>query len=120
MTSARGESPRLKSITGTPAGTRPAEPAPAGPASGAPSVVAEGVLSAVGPHQQVTTQRLIGWLHIAAPADRNGIARATSHCECGRHLTAHGRTDVLALIASHHEHRTVCPLHNAPERRRAA
>jgi hypothetical protein len=120
MTSTAGRSPRLKSLTGTPDGPRLAEPAPAGPSSGAPSVVAEGVLSAVGPDRQVPAQRLIGWLHIAAPADRNGTARATSHCSCGRHLTAHGRPDVLALIASHHEHRTLCLLHNAPERRRAA
>ncbi|WP_433890742.1 hypothetical protein [Streptomyces sp. CA-111067] len=55
-----------------------------------------------------------------APSNWRAPVSATSHCDCGRHLTAHGRTDVMALVASHVEHRAVCPLHNAPERRAAA
>jgi hypothetical protein len=101
---------------------RPAEPAAPPTGLGAPKVAArEGVPSAVLPEQRpATQQRLIGWLHIVAPPDWRARVSATSHCNCGRHLTAHGRADVLALVADHTEHRKVCPLHNAPERRHAA
>ena len=113
--------PRLKSLTAPPTGPRPAEPAGAPLASSAPKVAAEGVPSAVLPDQRrVTQQRLIGWLHIVAPPDWRARVSATSHCDCGRHLTARGRDDVLALVADHAEHRAACPLHNAPERRHAS
>lgn len=113
--------PGLKSLTAPATGTRSAEPAGAPTGRRAPKVVAEGVPSAVLPDQRpATRQRLIGWLHIVAPPDWRARVSATSHCACGRHITAHGRADVLALVADHAEHRKVCPLHNAPERRHAA
>ncbi|SCE48365.1 hypothetical protein GA0115240_167025 [Streptomyces sp. DvalAA-14] len=63
---------------------------------------------------------MIAWLHIVAPSDWRATPRATSHCLCGRHVTAKGRDVVLALVADHADHRTLCTLHTAPERRQAA
>jgi hypothetical protein len=65
-------------------------------------------------------QRLIGWLRIVAPPNWQATVSATSHCECGRHITVRGRADVLALRTDHAHHRTVCPLHDAPEQAPAA
>ncbi|SEG46056.1 hypothetical protein SAMN05216223_105302 [Actinacidiphila yanglinensis] len=113
--------PGLKSLTAPATGPCLAEPAAPPTSRRAPKVAAEGVPSAVLPDQRrITQQRLIGWLHIVAPPDWRARVSATSHCACGRHLTAHGRADVLALVADHAEHRAACPLRNAPERRHAA
>ncbi|MFF7153124.1 hypothetical protein [Streptomyces sp. NPDC008139] len=121
MTTTAGRSPRLKSLTTTPDQARPAEPAGAPAASGAPKAAAEGVLSAVGMGPRPADgRRPIAWLHIIAPSAREMPPRAVSRCECGRYLTARGRTRVLALIENHVEHRTVCPLHHTPEGRRTA
>jgi hypothetical protein len=120
MTTSRASAP-LKRLTHTPDQPSSAQPAGAPTGRSAPKNAAEGVPSAVRLDPRAEPrQRVIGWLHIAAPADRHGTARATSHCDCGRHLTAHGHDQVLALIADHHDHRTACPLHTAPKRRKAA
>lgn len=114
--------PPLKRRTSTSGRPRPAEPARASAGRGAPKVAArQGVPSAVRPDPHPGTgPRVIGWLHIVTPPYRDATPRATSHCDCGRHTTAHGRDDVLDLITAHHEHRTHCPLHTTPETRQAA
>jgi hypothetical protein len=114
--------PALKSLTPTPDRPGPATPAGSATGSGAPKAAArQGVPSAGGPDRHAGgEQRLIGWLHIGAPPNWGSPVSATSHCDCGRHITAHGRPDVLALVKGHAEHRTACPLHTAPERRQAA
>ena len=99
-----------------------AEPAGTTSGRGAPKVVArQGVPSAVLPDPQLSAgPRVIGWLHIITPRRRGDVPRATSHCDCGRHVTARGRDQVLALVADHAHHRKLCALHTAPERRLAS
>ncbi|MFJ5608402.1 hypothetical protein ACIQCJ_03340 [Streptomyces sp. NPDC093221] len=112
---------RLKSLTSTPARARPAKPASASTGGDAPKVAAEGVPSALvtGPSPAREPQ-VIGWLHIVLPTSWRKEPRATSHCGCGRHITARGHDDVIALVTAHAEHRTLCTLHTASERRQAA
>ncbi|MFD4631695.1 hypothetical protein ACFVYR_14360 [Streptomyces sp. NPDC058284] len=62
--------------------------------------------------------QIVGYLEIRAPHKRPPTARST--CACGRDIAARGVADVHALIDSHAYHRTVCPLHDQPERRNAA
>jgi hypothetical protein len=101
---------RLAGLAGTPA------------ASSAPKVAArQGVRTAVGsePHQ-TAERRVIAWLHVVCPSGWDAPVRATSHCSCGRHVTAATRRDVMALVEAHREHIEHCPLHTAPERRQTA
>jgi hypothetical protein len=97
---------------------------PAGPTAGrgAPKVAArQGAPTAVIPDPHAGREvRLIGWLHIELPTSWRKVPRAISHCECGRHLTAQGHDQVIALVKDHADHRTRCLLHTAPERSRAA
>jgi hypothetical protein len=96
MTSARGESPRLKSPTRTADHPRPATPAPAATAGGAPKVAAEGVLSALGlePHP-VTVAGILPGLQVRTAS----IVVADWLCRCGHHERARGKTAVAALTA---------------------
>ncbi len=114
--------PALKSLTPTPDQPRPAEPAGTTSGRGAPKVAArQGVPSAGRPDPQHSNgPRVIGWLHIQLPTSWRKVPRAVSHCDCGRHVTARGHDAVVALIAAHAEHRALCTLHTAPERRQAA
>ncbi|MFH8737846.1 hypothetical protein [Streptomyces sp. NPDC017964] len=86
---------------------------------------AEGVLSAL-PFTVLTehdantpsTPWIVGSLDIKAPYRRTPTARST--CACGRDITARGPAEIRALTEAHAYHRTVCALHNLPERRNAA
>ncbi|MFI5548831.1 hypothetical protein [Streptomyces sp. NPDC051738] len=62
--------------------------------------------------------RVVGALEIRTPYRRTPSAR--SWCSCGRDHTVRGADAVRELIDAHAYHRTVCPLHNLPERRAAA
>jgi len=114
--------PALKSPPRTPDQPGLAEPAGAPADGSAPRVAArKGVPSAVGPDPHPTSgPRLIGWLHIVTPRRRTDVPRATSHCDCGRHITVAGPRDVMALVDDHHDHLKRCPLHTNPEERHAA
>lgn len=117
--------PSLKSSTGAPTGSGPAEPADAVTGHSAPKVVAEGVRTAVRPDPRRGEQLRpdgrfpIAWLHICAPP-RGSTPTATSRCECGRDRSAIGRRKVLALIDDHAAHRNECPLRTTQEGRNAA
>jgi hypothetical protein len=113
--------PALKSLTHTPDQPSPAQPAGASTGRSAPKVAArQGAPSALGPDPHAAGKpRVIGWLHVICPDDWRAPVRATSHCDCGRHATADTRADVIALVKAHVDHRTRCPLHNTPERRKA-
>jgi hypothetical protein len=114
---------RLKSPASAPGQGRTAEPAVPDVASSAPKGAArQGVLSALRPDQhQSDGRRPVAWLHVVAPPDWRAIPRGESHCECGRHVQAVGRAEVLALVHAHNDHRTTCPLRTtACERRQAA
>ncbi|WP_428953306.1 hypothetical protein [Streptomyces sp. cg35] len=86
---------------------------------------AEGVLSSlpftVLAEQEASTSpgyAPVAWLTIRTPFRRPPTA--TSTCACGRDLSARGQADVLALIAGHEYHRTVCPRLTHTEGRNAA
>ncbi|MGW4752881.1 hypothetical protein [Streptomyces chartreusis] len=86
---------------------------------------AEGVLSslpctALTEHGANTppTPRVVGALEIRVPY--RGTPTARSWCSCGRDRTVSGADAVRELIDAHAYHRTVCHLHNLPERRTAA
>ncbi|MFD3544686.1 hypothetical protein ACFWUW_03545 [Streptomyces sp. NPDC058655] len=97
----------------------PAEPAPGPDGGGALRVVAEGVPSAVRPDPCGDDgRRPVAWLHITAPG-RGVTPSVRSWCACGRDLFAAGQVRALALIASHAQHRTLCPL-LAPQEGKAA
>ncbi|MEU7551075.1 hypothetical protein AB0B01_01730 [Streptomyces sp. NPDC044571] len=109
----------LKSLTLAPTGLNSAEPAGARGGTGAPKVVAEGVLSSVRPDPHTSDgQYIVAVLHICAP--RGAVPTAHSKCECGHDRSAVGRTNVLALIQLHTDHRTVCPLGRVSTNRRKA
>ncbi|MGW6404240.1 hypothetical protein [Streptomyces sp. NPDC055134] len=86
---------------------------------------AEGVLSAL-PFTVLTEDEAstapgygpIAWLTVQTPHRRPPTA--TSTCACGRNLSAHGREDVLDLIAAHEYHRTACPLRTTTQEGRNA
>ncbi|WP_433890698.1 hypothetical protein [Streptomyces sp. CA-111067] len=114
--------PRLKSNSPTPDRARAAEtPDPTTGRSAPKAAARQGVPSAGLPDPRPAAEpRVIGWLHIVCPSDWRAPVSATSHCDCGRHVTARTRPDVIALVTAHHDHRAHCPLHTAPERRQAA
>lgn len=120
MTSAHR--PPIKSLPGTTDQTSPAEPAPAADGRSAPEVVGrKAVLSARRPDGHQGDGRYpVAWLHITAPPDRRAVPTAHSGCACGRDRSAVGRRRVLALIADHEAHKTVCPLRTPQEGRTAA
>ncbi|MFM9369037.1 hypothetical protein [Streptomyces sp. Da 82-17] len=87
-------------------------------------VARQGVLSAL-PTQQPRSGPAprggrfpVAWLQVAAP--RGARPTGTSICLCGRDRSAIGQTDVLALIADHQAHKTLCPLRTNTEGRNAA
>ncbi|MCX5286922.1 hypothetical protein OG870_22870 [Streptomyces sp. NBC_00461] len=111
--------PSLKSIIGTPAGPRAAEPGAPRPATGDRKEVAEGVPTAVRPEPRRGDGRYpVAWLSICAP--RGATPTATSKCLCGWDRSAVGHKRVLALIAAHTGHRDACPLRTPQEGRAAA
>ncbi|MER5938458.1 hypothetical protein ABT121_14175 [Streptomyces sp. NPDC001928] len=61
---------------------------------------------------------VVGALEIRVPY--RGIPTARSWCSCGRDRTVLGADAVRELVDAHAYHRTVCPVHNLPERRTAA
>jgi hypothetical protein len=114
--------PPIKRTTRTADQPRPAQPALTPTGHSAPKDPArKGAPSALRSDPQVSHgPRVIGWLHVVCPSDWRAPVSATSHCECGHHVTADNRADVIALVKAHAEHRTKCPLHTAPERRQTA
>ncbi|MEU2470429.1 hypothetical protein ABZ601_04870 [Streptomyces sp. NPDC012842] len=106
--------PLLKCLPFTPTGPYLAEPAPAVTGGGAAKGVAEGVLTAALPDQQMGDGRYpIAWLTVSAP--RGAVPTATSICACGRNRFAVGHRKVLALIEDHTRHRDLCPLRTHQE-----
>ncbi|WP_406255250.1 hypothetical protein [Streptomyces chartreusis] len=61
---------------------------------------------------------VVGALEIRVPY--RGTPTARSWCSCGRDRTVRGADAVRELVDAHAYHRTVCHLHNLPERRTAA
>ncbi len=113
--------PRLKSLTPTTTGPRPAEPAAPQADLGEPKGVAAGVPTAVRPDPlRDDGRRPVAWLHITAPPSWGVTPAARSWCTCGYERQAIGRAAVLQLVAAHGEHRTVCPLLNPMSEGRAA
>ncbi|WP_413115186.1 hypothetical protein ACK1X7_15200 [Streptomyces sp. CY1] len=105
-------------------GIRPQDAVQAPPktAVGAPAGAArQGVPSVPGSDGQRGDGRYpIAWLHITAPPDWQATPTGTSTCACGRDRSAVGRRRVLALIADHEAHKTVCPLRSSQEEKNAA
>jgi len=118
-TTPRGE---LKSHSVGPDRPHVAEPALAPDGRSAPKAVGrQAVLSALrSDGQQGDGRYPVAWLHITAPPDWQAMPTATSKCSCGRDRSAVGRRRVLALIADHEAHKTVCPLRAPQEGRTAA
>ncbi|MDT0388258.1 hypothetical protein [Streptomyces dubilierae] len=112
--------PALKSVTGTPASLPAARSAAPEATVGEPKGAArQGVRTACSPAPHgYDGRRPFAWLHVIAP--RGAAPTATSRCACGRDRSAVGRARVLALIADHTSHRTVCPLRHPQEGRAAA
>ncbi|WNI16232.1 hypothetical protein [Actinacidiphila sp. ITFR-21] len=117
-----GPSPRLKSLTTTHDHPGPAQPARATAGRSTPKTAArQGAPSAVRPDSHTGREpRVIAWLRIIGAPGRGEPPRAISRCRCGRHLTATGQADVIALVQDHAHHRTLCTLHTATERKQAA
>lgn len=111
--------PRLKSLTPTTTGPRPAEPASPRPDLGEPKGVAAGVPTAVRPDREQGDGRYpVAWLTIRTPYGATPTARSV--CLCGWDRSAAGHADVWALIATHEAHRDACPLRTPQEGRAAA
>ncbi|WP_019061138.1 hypothetical protein [Streptomyces prunicolor] len=128
--------PRLKSITPTTAGPRPAQLASPQADLGEPKGVAEGVLTSPDPQTIAPDNPTPQWpgIRIYAPpvyrhhydgarwskryADTPTAAYA---CRCGETAAATGRDEVAELVADYDYHRAVtCPLRTAQEGRAAA
>ncbi|MGW2518709.1 hypothetical protein ACWC09_17175 [Streptomyces sp. NPDC001617] len=111
--------PRLKSIAATPDGPSAAPQPVDTTAVGAPKVAAEGVRTALRPDPHTSDGRyIVAMLQVSAPYQ--ATPTATSQCLCGRHRTAVGERQVLALIADHTAHRDACPLRTPQEGSAAA
>ena len=111
--------PRLKSITPTTTGPRPAELTLPQAALGDPEGVAEGVPTALVPDQRRGDGRYpVAWLTICTPYGATPTAQST--CLCGWDRRAFGARKVLALISDHTGHRDACPLRAQQEGRTAA